>query len=411
MSQKQFSRRGFMARSALIGCSLAASPLMTPVSFAAAPFDPRLVVIILRGGVDGLDLLRPYGDPDFATARNSLVDGDPRDHDLDGYFAMHPALAPLMPLWHQQELGFINAVSTPYRDKRSHFDGQDLLETGLASLDGTRLQDGWLNRALRDVPGVEVETTFAIGQGEMLLTSGDVPVSSWSPATDMVMSSQARRLLELVSHDDPMFRETLQQALDLSDSDGDLVTAGEDRQDMMRMVAADQKAARQSGGSLGIARYAAERLRGDTRVAAFSINGWDTHARQKQVLKGGLKQLARTIIALRDGVGSEIWGKTTVLAMTEFGRTVRQNGTGGTDHGTGGLMLLAGGAVRGGKVHGQWPGLSEANLYQRRDLMPTGDVRAYAAWAVRAALGVDRRMLENQVFPGLNMGDDPRIIR
>ena len=148
----------------------------------------------------------------------------------------------------------------------------------------------------------------------------------------------------------------------------------------------------------------------DTRIAAFSIGGWDTHRNQNGTLPNALKELSSAILTLKKRLGRN-WDQTTVLAMTEFGRTVRENGSGGTNHGTGGAMLMAGGAVKGGKVHGQWPGLWELDLYQGRDLEPTADVRSYAAWALRNLFAVDRSALEGLVFPGLDMGSDPRIIR
>ena len=156
--------------------------------------------------------------------------------------------------------------------------------------------------------------------------------------------------------------------------------------------------------------FAASRLRGAARLAAFSLTGWDTHRAQQAVLGGSLTNLERLILRLRRDLG-EVWGKTLVLAMTEFGRTARENGNLGTDHGTGGAMVMAGGALRGGKVYGDWPGLEEAALYQRRDLMPTTDVRAWAAWAMRGLYGLDRGLLEDAVFPGLDMGRDPGILR
>jgi uncharacterized protein (DUF1501 family) len=161
---------------------------------------------------------------------------------------------------------------------------------------------------------------------------------------------------------------------------------------------------------LRIADFAVTQLRDAARIASFSIGGWDTHANQANTLNRPLKRLAEVILALKNGLGGDVWGKTTVVAMTEFGRTVRGNGTRGTDHGTGGAMLLAGGAVRGGRVFGVWPGLEEAALYDRRDLMPTGDVRAYAGWAMRGAFGIGRSALERQVFPGLDLGDDPGLL-
>lgn len=401
------SRRAFLVRSGAIGCTAAASPLWTPLSFAAAPWDTRLVVIILRGGMDGLDVVQPYGAPEYASLRKTLAGGPQNGaHDLDGFFALNPALGPLMPLWAAGELGFVHAVATPYRDKRSHFDGQDLLEAGTASLGSAR--DGWLNRMLQQVPGVEAQTAYSIGHGEMKVLSGPAPVADWSPDADLVMSPQAMRLAELIMQDDPLFHAALSEALSLSEGAQE---AAMDEAEMSGNGMQMQVPRPGKGKShVKIAEFAAEQLRGDTRLASFSINGWDTHNRQQKSLAVALERLSDTILTLRDGVGGAVWRKTAIVAMTEFGRTARENGTGGTDHGTGGAMVLAGGAIRGGRVHGDWPGLAEEALYQRRDLMPTGDVRAAAGWIMHGMTGLDRGVIERVVFPGLDLGGDPGLL-
>ncbi|WP_243612556.1 DUF1501 domain-containing protein [Shimia aestuarii] len=401
------TRRDFLLRAAAIGCSAAASPLVTPVSFAAAPWDNRLVVIILRGAMDGLDAVRPWGDADFAAARPGLAATRDSALDLDGYFGLHPALADLMPLWRARELAAVQAVSTPYRDRRSHFDGQDLLEAGIVDLSGG-VRDGWLNRMLQGVPGVTAQTTYAIGQENMLLSTGEMPVSRWSPDVDLSLSAQGLRLLEMTMQDDPVLAAAMAEAVLLADSDGDSVMA-KDEADMMTSMQGG--AIRGREGHLRIADFTALQLRDAARIASFSIGGWDTHVNQGNTLARPLRRLSEVLLRLKDGLGADVWGKTTVVAMTEFGRTVRENGTRGTDHGTGGAMLLAGGAVRGGQVYGAWPGLAEAALYDRRDLMPTSDVRAWAAWAMRGAFGLERDHLETTVFPGLEMGADPGLIR
>ncbi|WP_102109402.1 DUF1501 domain-containing protein [Oceaniglobus roseus] len=399
---KTLTRRGLLTRgAALIGCSAAASPLMTTVTFAAAPWDARLVTIILRGAMDGLDVVRPVGDPDYAAARAGLLKETAPGLPLDGFFELNPALSPLMPLWKAGQLGFVQAVSTPYRDKRSHFDGQDILEagTGLDVPDHTR-RDGWLNRMLQTQPGVESSTAYAIGSDEMKVLEGQAPVMNWSPNAELSVSPQARLLLNEIYHDDPLFRDSATEAIEL---------AALRERDGAQLVGD----AALPGGKLipeeELAAFTAGRLREESRIAAFSINGWDTHRDQQKALPRTLNRLARTVLALRKGLGP-VWERTTVLAMTEFGRTVRENGSGGTDHGTGGAMLLAGGAVRGGKVYGKWPGLSETALYERRDLMPTADVRAYAAWALHGNYGVSRSQLETEIFPGLDMGADPGLL-
>ncbi|WP_415404562.1 DUF1501 domain-containing protein [Tateyamaria sp. SN3-11] len=384
------SRRDFLLRSGVIGCSLAASPLFTPVSFAATPWDTRLVVIILRGGMDGLDVVQPYGDPALAKLRGSLSGGPQAGAlDLDGYFALHPNLAPLMPMWNAGHLSFVHAVSTPYRNKRSHFDGQDLLEAGTAEIAGVR--DGWLNRMLQAVPGVTPQTAYSIGRSDMRLMQGAANVANWSPDAEFNLSPQAVRLLELVTENDPAMHAALSEAQVLSASGSQMT---------------DKKAP----NHVEIAEFAAQRLSEEARIAAFSLNGWDTHSNQDRFLGIALDRLAETLVTLKGKMRGDTWKKTAVVAMTEFGRTARQNGTAGTDHGTGGLMVLAGGAVRGGRVYGNWPGLSEGDLFEGRDLMPTGDVRAHAAWVMRGLTGLDKGVLESAIFPGLDMGSDPGLI-
>ncbi len=409
---QNLNRRAFLSRSALLGCSLAASPLVTPVSFAAAPGDGRLVVIVLRGGMDGLDALRPYGDPGYAALRKGPfgVDRQAEVADLDGYFALHPALAGLMPLWSAGQLAAVHAVSTPYRDKRSHFDGQDLLEAGTADFSGGRSRDGWLNRLLTLLPGSDVETAYAIGRGSMAILDGQAPVSRWSPDSDLALSPQALTLARLVMQDDPAFAAAMEQAFALADGDGDAIAVEGGMREMMTMMNDDAAAARSAAGEIRMADFAAQRLRGDARIASFSINGWDTHEAQDRSLPRALSRLAETILALQKGLGGPIWKTTAVVAVTEFGRTARINGSGGTDHGTGGMMLLAGGALRGGRVVADWPGLDESALYERRDLMPTRDMRAHLGWLMHGLFGVSRSDLERVVFPGLDMGGDPGLL-
>ncbi len=400
-SNSIMDRRKFIIRSAVLGCSAAASPLITPIALAQAPWEQRLVVIILRGGMDGLEVVRPVGDPLFSRYRPTLAQG--RGSDLDGFFALNENLSDLMPLWRAGELGFAHAVATPYRDKRSHFDGQDLLEAGTRTLKGAG-RDGWLNRMLGQVPGVTMKTAFAVGHGDMILLSGEVPTSSWSPEARLDLSPRGRRLLEVLYHDDPLFQEAGRTALEMTG-----MSAGEGKRasgnEIMAMMMRGARALR----ARSLARFAAERLNEDTRIAAFSINGWDTHRTQTNGIRRPLGELSDAVLTLRKVLGAN-WNKTVVLAMTEFGRTVRENGSRGTDHGTAGVMLMAGGALRGGKVYGRWPGLGESDLYQNRDLLPTSDVRAYAAYAMRGLFGLERGVLERVVFPGLDMGGDPGII-
>ena len=386
-------RRQFLWSGAALGCSAAASPLLTPVAFAQAPWENRLVVIILRGAMDGLDAVQPVGDPGWARLRPGL--GAPAGlADLDGFYALHPALTPLLPLWQAGQLGFVHAVSTPYRDKRSHFDGQDILEAGTVALSAAGSRDGWLNRLLQAVPGIVPETAYAIGREQMLILTGAAPASRWAPDARLALSPQARRLLALVQADDPLFLAATEDAVMIVDE--------------LAAEAAPDAAAR-VGDHVKLAQFAASRLRGATRIASFSIGGWDTHNRQAAGLGRALGRLADTILTLRDDLGA-VWGQTAVVCMTEFGRTARENGTGGTDHGTGGAMILAGGAVRGGRVVADWPGLGETALYAGRDLWPTRDVRAHAAWVMRGLFGLEVGVIEQAVFPGVEIGADPGLL-
>ena len=401
------NRRNFLARSALIGCSLAASPLLTPVSLAATPGDNRLVVILLRGGMDGLDVVRPYGDPAYAALRGDpgLGAEDPAI-DLDGYFALRP----LMPLWERGQLGFAHAVSTPYRDKRSHFDGQDLLEAGLSTLDGGISRDGWLNRVLQNLPDSGPATAYAVGRDPLDVLGGPAVTQRWSPETDLALSPQAIKLAQLIMAADPQFQTAFEQALAISDGDGDPVAMMGTPNQMMSK-ANNNTTKGKTSAEMRIAEFIGKRLREETRIASFSITGWDTHQTQDRSLPNALGRLSEAILTLQNTVKGPIWNKTTVVAVTEFGRTARLNGSKGTDHGTGGLMVMAGGALRGGKVMGDWPGLAESQLYDRRDVMPTRDVRALLGWLLHSQFGLPTSTIETSIFPGLDLGDYPRLIR
>lgn len=396
-------RRHFMRGLAVAGCSAAAHPLMTTVTLAGSdggrPLgDHRLVVMILRGAMDGLDVVQPQGDAQYAALRPTLL--QPGASDLDGFFKLHAGLGGLMPMWGAGQLAFAHATSTPYRDKRSHFAGQDMLEAGTGmDVPAGLVKDGWLNRLLQSQPGLTSETAYAIGRDAMPLLQGAAEVRNWAPEAVLALSPQARLLFEQIYHDDPLFQQTAFEAMELAESghtsamEMDPNPTGVKVQDVEKLI-----------------DYAAGRLRQDTRIAAFSMSGWDTHRGQAAGLTKALTRLQYAILRLQTGLGPEIWGKTALLAMTEFGRTAQENGTAGTDHGTGGLMLMAGGAINGGRMFGKWPGLAEQDLYDRRDLMPTSDVRDWAAHTMRGMYGLERSVLEQTVFPGLIMGADPGLV-
>lgn len=383
------TRRGFLAGG--IACSAAAHPWVTPMALAQVPgAEGRLVVIVLRGAMDGLDLVRPVDDPLLVSYRPELLAG-PRGLDLGSGFELHPSLGDLTPLWQSGEVGFAHAVSTPYRDKRSHFEGQDILEAGTPGLPSGSVgaRDGWLNRLLQVLPGATGETAYAVGSDTQKILAGDAMHSAWTPGTVLGLSAQGQLLLETLYSEDAAFAEPAAAAFRITGEMGD--DGGKD------------------GQVDSLAAFAATRLVQDSRIAAFSITGWDTHRAQGRSIRRPLGVLQAALLRLKSDLGP-VWRQTAVLAVTEFGRTVRQNGSSGTDHGTGGALVLAGGAVRGKAVLGRWPGLGEGDLYEDRDLRPTEDVRAYAAAALQGLFGVERSVLEGRVFPGLDMGQVPPVI-
>ncbi|MCC6001967.1 MAG: DUF1501 domain-containing protein [Pararhodobacter sp.] len=387
-------RRAFLKGGLALGCSAAAMPLISHATFAAVPGDARLIVVILRGAMDGLDVLRPAGARELALLRPGLAADDGLA--LDNFYQLHPRLGGLMPLWQAGELGFVQAVSTPYRDRRSHFDGQDLLEAGTATDAPPALRrQGWLNRLLQTMPGAHGQTAFSVGHDSMPVLSGPAATAGWAPETDLQVGVQGRRLLAALYAADPGFAEAGAAALSLSEI-LEPVT-GEGATGHLAQID-------------GFARFAADRLRADTRIVALSLAGWDTHAAQAQAMRRPLARLERLILTLRAELGG-LWGQTAFLAMTEFGRTVRENGSAGTDHGTGGVMMTAGGALRGGQVLGDWPGLDDSALYAGRDLMPTADLRAYAGQALHGLFGVPRGVIERQVFPGIDMAAGQGLLR
>lgn len=384
-------RRGFLTGLTALGCATAAMPLLTHATFASVPGEARLIVVILRGGLDGLDLVRPLGDPDLMALRPAAAAGA---LPLTDFYALHPGAAGLMGLWQAGQLGFQHAVATPYRARRSHFDGQDLLEAGTAPDAPAALRrTGWLNRFLSTVPGAEAATAFGLGREALPILAGPARTSGWSPGTRLRLGAQGRRLLGALYQGDPDFEAPAGTAMELSRALAPAVGGGG------------------GGGPLadidGFAAFAAQRLAAETRIVALSLGGWDTHANQARALAGPLARLERLILRLAAELGP-LWARTAFLALTEFGRTVALNGSGGTDHGTGGVLIYAGGALRGGRVLGRWPGL--ARPLDGRDLEPTADVRATAAWVLHGLFGAPRAVLERTVFPGLEMGGDPGIL-
>jgi uncharacterized protein (DUF1501 family) len=377
--------------------ALAASAAIPQALFAHTGGSSRLVVVILRGALDGLAAVPPYGDPDYATLHRELAIAAPGSADgalaLNSIFGLHPALSFLHERFAAGELIVFNAVASPYRD-RSHFDGQNVLENGLAKPVGSA--DGWLNRALAALPasGRAADRAVAISQNVPLILRGEAAVMSKSPqATPEVDEDLLARLADLYSKDD-WFSARLSEAV---------------QTDQMVDGAGDSANAKQPARAgypdrvTAVARMAANLMRSDggPEIAVIEASGWDTHANQggaKGILSTRLGSLDKALKSLADELGP-LWPQTAVLIVTEFGRTAAVNGTRGTDHGTGGCAFLVGGAVRGGQVIADWPGLGRSALIDNRDLKPTLDLRSVFKAVLDEHMHVDANTLAKRVFP------------
>lgn len=377
------------------GASLAALWLL-PARLAYAATDRRLVVIVLRGALDGLAAVPAYADPDYRRQRGALALAEPSEADgaldLDGYFGLHPALRSLHEMYRVGELLVVHAVATPYRS-RSHFDGQDLLENGTAAPRGA--SDGWLNRALALLGPSDRRLGLAVGQTVPLLLRGSTPVGSYAPQTMAELESDFLARLAALYRRDAIFAAAIDEGIKAQAMSDEVL--GEEKR-MGRETLRGPAAIRAVAAKVGKLLAAPD----GARVAVIEAGGWDTHAQQGTIngrLAVGLASLAGALAALKEGLGPS-WRQATIAVVTEFGRTVAINGTGGTDHGTAGIAFLLGGAVDGGRVVGQWPGLAQGRLYEGRDLAPTSDLRAVLKGMLAEHLGLPRDAIEREVFPG-----------
>ncbi len=369
--------------------------------------DPRFLAIVLRGGLDGLAVVAPVGDPDWRKLRGDkalALDGQSPALPLDDFFALNPAMPNLHRFYRAGQALFVHAVATPYRE-RSHFDGQDVLESGLAGPGAT--DTGWLNRALSALaPGGSTaprgRRALAIGPITPLVMRGPAPVLSWMPPRLPPVSDETvMRLLDLYRHTDPVFAGVLEERIGIAA----IAHAGG-----MDAKPADGSPAVQTGGIAQVRAYFAEAAgaaakflaRPDgPRVAALAFDGWDTHVNEgagKGRLADLLGALDGALAAIETNIG-EAWSDTVVALVTEFGRTAHINGNDGTDHGTATAALFAGGTLKGGRVVADWPGLREGDLRDQRDLKPTTDLRSVLKGLLRDHLRVDERHLDASVFP------------
>jgi uncharacterized protein (DUF1501 family) len=384
MSRSSIPAGGFTRRSAL---ALGLSASFLSVSALAEPALARrkLVVIICRGAMDGLSLAPPVADPDYAALRGPIAIPADQALKLDDTFALHPKLANLNRLVQAGQARIAPAVAIPQRI-RSHFEAQDLLETG-----GGRLYEvtsGWLNRALQAAQPGRPLKALSIGAQEPLILHGPVQAASWSPGGRLsAETDRVAGVLQDLYASDPLLGPALASGL-----------------------STEAMAEQMNGGAVtkptDVAAFGATAARFLTaedgpQIAVLSLDGFDTHAGQGAVegqLANRLALLDQVIAALQAGLGAG-WSDTVVLTATEFGRTARINGTGGTDHGTASSLVLAGGALKGGGIVGDWPTLASGKLFEDRDLAPTLDIRAVFKGVLRDHLGLDRRSLDTRVFP------------
>ena len=391
-------------REALLGAGALFAWSQMPRLARAEGRDPRLLVVVLRGALDGLGAVAPVGDLDWVGLRGDralLLDGKTPALPLDSFFALNPAMPNLHRLYKAQQASIVHATATPYRE-RSHFDGQDVLESGIARPGAT--DSGWLNRALVALESdgqVDLRGSRALGIGSVtpLVVRGRAPVMSWVPQKLLPASDDTRaRLLDLYQHTDPKLAAALEArmrlaALGPTATSDDLMSEDVTPPGLARIRAYAAEVAGTAAGFLAKAD--------GPRVGAVGFVGWDTHINEGAAsgqLANLLGVLDGALAAVETNMG-DAWRETVIVAVTEFGRTARINGTDGTDHGTGTVAFLAGGALRGGRVVADWPGLKTAQLHEGRDLRPTTDLRSVLKGLLRDHLRVREDALASTVFP------------
>ena len=366
------SRRQFLSATALSAGAMFVAPRMV---FASVESERRFVFIIQRGAADGLHIVVPYADPAYATLRGPIAVDASSATRLDGTFALHPSLQRTAQFYAQKQALFVHAVATAYRD-RSHFDGQNVLETGGSA--PYSLRDGWLNR-LVGLVGPSRAEAIAFAPTVPLALRGQFDVASYAPSALPSASDDLLMRVGALYEHDAQLGPLWQSAMSARDMAG---------------------GTRARGDAAGIGKMAASFLAktDGPRIAMIETLGWDTHSGQNPRLATQLKALDAMLDALHEGLGP-VWDKTTIVVATEFGRTAAVNGTGGTDHGTGTAAMLLGGAIRGGRVLADWPGLRPSDLYQGRDLRPTTSLDDVIAGAASETFGLDPHRTAARLFP------------
>ncbi len=413
------SAAGVAATGMLIPIGRSAWAATGPTTASAQPpTQKKLVVIFLRGAVDGLSVVAPYAEPDYARYRPAIALPAPGQTDglldLDGHFGLHPALAPLMPMWQGGRLAFVHASGSPDAT-RSHFDAQDYMESGTPGVKVTG--DGWMNRLLGELPGPRSPTRgVSVGAVVPRIYAGSASVASLAQgqgATRATILDQPRiadAFAKLYDGDDASSRAYRESQVARREVLASLDPGAAEKEQM----AASNGAPLPNGFPEDAARLA-RLMRNDARVQLgfVALGGWDTHAGQgtaRGQLANRLAPLGQGLAILADRLGP-MFDDTVVVVMSEFGRTARENGNRGTDHGHGNAMWVMGGPVAGGKVHGRWPGIAEASLNENRDLAVTTDFRDVIATIAERHLALPDAQLD-RLFPHRpHRGSAPRILR
>jgi uncharacterized protein (DUF1501 family) len=363
---------------------------------AQIPKRQRTIVIFLRGAIDGLNVVVPYQEPEYYESRPNIALSQPQEKggvlDLDGFFGLHPTLVDLLPLWKNKSLAFIHACGLPSQG-RSHFDAQYYMETGTPGLKNT--PDGWMNRLFATLPQDKPTQAISLGNDIPQILEGKMAVANVARGNN----AKANLPIDISSVNTAFDRlYNGKDALSLAYQEGDKA-----RQLILKDLQADMDASSQNAPStttfIQDARTLAKLMVGDskTQLAFIDLGGWDTHISQNNILPKNLESLGQGLATLVKELGS-LYGDTTIIVMSEFGRTVKENGNRGTDHGHGNVMWVLGGNVRGGQVYGKWPGLEEAELYQGRDLAITTDFRDAIASILKPQFGLSNAQLQ-QIFP------------
>lgn len=382
MTAFSLNRRAFAAGLAL--------PFLARVAEAAVPANKKFVMVICRGGMDGLSAAPPVGDPDYRALRGPLAIGD-EALKLDGTFALHPQLTAIHALAKAGEARIAPAVASPDR-ARSHFEAQDVLETGAGGVYATT--SGWLNRAVTALSAAGKVEAISVGATAPLILRGPAQSGSWSPGRAVDTAARLPGLLQDLYRDDPLLGPALARGLATETMAQETGAGGSQMAGMRAAPAQSREAAR----SLGEALAGFLKAPGGPQLAAASVDGFDSHANQAGLLNNRLASLDALVDGLHTGLGP-VWKDTVVVAVTEFGRTARANGTGGTDHGTGSTAFVLGGGLKAGGIVGDWPTLKRQALFEDRDVYPALDLRSLEKGLLADHLGLDRRALDTAVFP------------